>query len=414
MAQQQIAASIFDIRLRARTVALVFLAVLVPLVTVCPNAKAQTFHVLHNFTGCADGYRPTSTLLIDSSGSLYGTTLAGGSVCGDTGKGVVFRLKRSGTSWVETSLHTFTGGPGDGSTPYDYAGLIFGPDGAIYGTTYTGGASNLGTAFSLRPPATACHSALCPWSETLLYSFSLPLYAPYSGVVFDSAGNLFGTAQAAHVYELSSSGGNWTASVLSDQGGRIVADITLGPDGNLYGVNIDQGLGQGTVFQLVPSGSGWNINVLHEFMGKSDGDEPLGGLIFDSAGNLYGTTSQGGPNGGGTVFEMSPAGGGWTFNTIYALSGFTAGGPQSALTLDAAGNLYGTTQFDGQFNAGQVFKLTPSGDSWTYTDLYDFYVNNDEGIYPIGGVTLDSNGNLYGTASQSGANGAGSVWEITP
>jgi len=372
------------------------------------------FQVLHNFTGCADGYRPTSTLLIDSSGSLYGTTLAGGSVCGDTGQGVVFRLKRSGESWVLAPLHTFAGGTGDGKTPYDYSGLIFGPDSAIYGTTFSGGASNFGTVFSLRPPATACHSALCPWSETLLTSFALPLYNPYSGVVFDSAGNLFGTALAAHVYELSSSGGNWTASVLSDQGGRIVANIALGPDGNLYGVNIDQGLGQGTVFQLVPSGSGWNLNVLREFMGESDGDEPLGGLIFDSAGNLYGTTSQGGLNGGGTVFEMSPAGGGWTFNTIYALSGFTAGGPQSALTLDAAGNLYGTTQFDGQFNSGQVFKLTRSGDSWTFTDLHDFYINNDEGIYPIGGVTLYSNGNLYGTASQSGANGAGSVWEITP
>jgi uncharacterized repeat protein (TIGR03803 family) len=148
-------------------------------------------------------------------------------------------------------------------------------------------------------------------------------------------------------------------------------------------------------------------------MGKSDGEEPVGGLIFDSAGNLYGTTPQSGPNGGGTVFEMSPAGGGWTFNTIYAFSS-GGGGPQSPLTLDAAGNLYGTTQFDGKFDSGQVFKLTPSGDSWTYTDLYDFYVNNDEGIYPIGGVTLDSNGNLYGTASQSGADGAGSVWEITP
>jgi uncharacterized repeat protein (TIGR03803 family) len=310
-------------------------------------------------------------------------------------------------------LHTFAGGTGDGSNPFDYSGLIFGPDGAIYGTTFSGGASNFGTVFSLRPPATACHSALCPWSETLLTSFALPLYNPYSGVVFDSAGNLFGTALTAHVYELSSSGGNWTASVLSDQGGRIVANITLGPDGNLYGVNLDGGLGKGTVFQLVPSGSGWNLNVLHEFMGKSDGDEPVGGLIFDSAGNLYGTTSQSGPNGGGTVFEMSPAGGGWTFNTIYAFFS-DGGGPQSALTLDAAGNLYGTTQFDGKFDSGQVFKLTPSGDTWTYTDLYDFYVNNDEGIYPIGGVTLDSNGNLYGTASQSGADGAGSVWEITP
>lgn len=374
-------------------------------------SSAQTFHVLYNFSGCADGDYPLNTLLIDRSGNLYGSTAMGGSACGDSGNGVVFRLKRAGSGWVETPLHTFTGGTGDGSYPYDYGGLTFGPDGAIYGTTYEGGTANDGTVFSLRPPATACHSALCPWSETLLYSFSLPLYTPYSGVAFDSSGNLYGTIESAIVYQLSPSGGSWTANVLSTQSTQIFANATLGPDGNLYGVNYQGGFGYGTVFQLVPSDSGWTTNVLHSFIG-ADGANPVGGVIFDSAGNLYGSTTALGSNSGGTIFELSLQGGLWVFKTIYAFS--EGQGPDSALTLDSAGNLYGTTFGGGQFGNGLVFKLTPSGNGWTFTDLYDFFVNNDEGINPVGGVTLDSNGNLYGTASRSGANGAGSVWEITP
>jgi uncharacterized repeat protein (TIGR03803 family) len=162
---------------------------------------------------------------------------------------------------------------------------------------------------------------------------------------------------------------------------------------------------------LVPSGSGWVTNVLHQFIG-ADGANPVGGVIFDSAGNLIGSTANFGPNDGGTIFELSLQGGLWVFRTVHAFS--EGQGPYSALTLDAAGNLYGTTYGGGQFGDGLVFKLTPAGDSWTFTDLYDFFVNNDEGINPVGGVTLDSNGNLYGTASRSGANGYGSVWEITP
>lgn len=379
------------------------------LVFLAAMAQAQSFHVLYNFSGCADGEYPLNTLLIDRSGNLYGSTAGGGSACGDSGNGVLFRLKRSGGGWIETPLHTFTGGTGDGSYPYNYGGLTFGPDGAIYGTTYEGGASNDGTVFSLRPPATACHSALCPWSETLLYSFSPPSGNPYSGVVVDSAGNLFGTSEYAIVYQFTPSGGSW--SEISTQSTQIFANVTLGPDGNLYGVNYQGGFGYGTVFQLVPSGSGWTTNVLHSFIG-ADGANPVGGLVFDSAGNLYGSTTDFGPHDGGTVFELSLQSGLWVFKTIYAFS--EGQGPYSALTLDSAGDLYGTTYGGGKSGNGIVFKLRPSGSGWIFTDLYDFFVNNDEGIAPVGGVTMDSSGNLYGTASRSGANGAGSVWEITP
>jgi uncharacterized repeat protein (TIGR03803 family) len=141
-------------------------------------------------------------------------------------------------------------------------------------------------------------------------------------------------------------------------------------------------------------------------MGGSDG-----GLIRDSSGNLYGTTLSGGTNGGGTVYELSPSNGGWTFTTLYNLSGNA--GSYAVLTMDAAGDLYGTTTGDGIYGHGNVFKLTPSNGDWTYTSLHDFTGGSDGGT-PFGQVTLDASGNLYGTASVGGANDAGVVWEITP
>jgi uncharacterized repeat protein (TIGR03803 family) len=141
-------------------------------------------------------------------------------------------------------------------------------------------------------------------------------------------------------------------------------------------------------------------------MGGSDG-----GLMRDSAGNLYGTTLTGGDNGGGTVYELSPSNGGWTFTTLYNFSG--NGGSFAVLIMDAAGNLYGTTIGDGAYGQGNVFKLTPSNGSWIYTSLHDFTGGSD-GSQPYGQVTLDANGNLYGTASIGGPDNKGVVWEITP
>lgn len=140
----------------------------------------------------------------------------------------------------------------------------------------------------------------------------------------------------------------------------------------------------------------------------------MGGLIFDSAGNLYGSTSYGGSGGGGTIFELSPSSGGWALSTLCSFGNGPPGsfGPQSALTLDAAGNLYGTTYGNGSFFDGMAFKATRSGSNWTCTDLFDF--NGDFGLFPIGGVTVDANGNLYGTASETESHDSGVVWEITP
>src|ERR1019366_2845509 len=148
---------------------------------------------------------------------------------------------------------------------------------------------------------------------------------------------------------------------------------------------------------------GWTENVLYSFQNGSDGAYPAGGLIADASANLYGTTTS------GTVFELSPSNGSWTFTLLYSFTG--GGGPRGSLTMDQAGNLYGTTLQDGN-GLGSVFKLTPSNGTWTETDLYDF--RGSDGEKPMGGVTLDSNGNLFGTTAYGGTNGCGVAYEITP
>jgi len=170
---------------------------------------------------------------------------------------------------------------------------------------------------------------------------------------------------------------------------------------------------------LVHSGSGWHANQLFSITDYlTQGGNPWGGVILDSAGNIYASTTIEGPNGGGTVFELSA--GTWNFNLLYGFSG--GGGPEESLSMDSAGNLYGTTYEDGAYSYGNVFQLTPSANGWTYTDLYDFTGGND-GRNPISNVVIDAQGNLYGTASRGGSgpctnmyygNGCGVVWEITP
>ncbi|MFZ0794834.1 MAG: choice-of-anchor tandem repeat GloVer-containing protein, partial [Candidatus Korobacteraceae bacterium] len=189
--------------------------------------------------------------------------------------------------------------------------------------------------------------------------------------------------------------------------------------GNLYGTTSAWGYGDtgccGTVFQLVNSGSGWTENTLYQFTDGNDGRIPYGGVIADAAGNLYGTTTTDGANGGGTVFELSPSGGGYTYQTLYSFSG-EAGlevGPYDDLAMDSAGNLYGTTYLDGRYGWGNVFKLAPSGSGWTYTSLHDFTGGSD-GASPRCRLVFDSSGNLYGTTSIGGTNGYGVVFKIAP
>jgi uncharacterized repeat protein (TIGR03803 family) len=281
-----------------------------------------------------------------------------------------------GGAWTEDTLYSFMGG-NDGAVVV--AGLVIGKNGALYGTTYSGGGSSIcfstedvgcGTVFELTPPASPSGS----WTETVLYSFTggSDGSAPYAGLIFDNSGNLYGTT--------------WVGGTF----------------------------GYGTVFQLTPSGSGWTEKVLYSFQGGSDGSEPAGGLIFDRSGNLYGTTSTWDARKGGTVFMLTPSGSTWMFGLLYSFTG-TAGSTAS-LTMDEAGNLYGTTYGGGGYDWGTVFKLTRSGSGWAFTSLHDFTGYYD-GAYPYGNVIRDAEDNIFGTSSYSFGGWpdcCGVVFEITP
>ncbi len=396
-------------------------------------AQAQTFTVLHQFTKGADGWGPSS-VTIDAAGNLYGGTGLGGdynSLCED-GCGTVFKLKHASSGWVLSNLHVFSGDYHDG--PGGFARVALASDGTLYST---GGGDYYNHIYSLvyhlQPPAAPCHSILCYWTYTPIYILGSGNNAgrpSMGGLTFDHAGNLYGltagdgTSGNGTVYELSPSNGTWTETILynfsggSDGSGPSWSDVILDSAGNLYGTTSDGGpLNYGTVFQLTNPGSGWVKNILYNFddVGLGNGGYPAGGVIFDANGNLYGTASYGGDEGGGTAFELSAAG--FNFSLIYSFS-FLGGpggndGPDGSLTLGPDGSLYGSTVGDGQYSMGSVFKLTNQGGTWVYTSLHDF-TGGDDGAEPLGNLVFDSHGNLYGAAYVGGAYNAGVVFEITP
>jgi len=417
-------------RLSSLGSALFAVCLIVASASVVPLSQAQTFSVIHTFTGRGDGFGPVAGVTIGPGGKLYGTTAQ------TPLPGTVFELKQSSGGWVLTTLFHFDGEHGrepDG-------GIVFGPGGALYGTTSGGGSGSgcggCGVVYSLRPPQNPCRSISCPWTPTLAYSFTgqpdgeLPYIV---NPLFDSAGHIYGTtdeggsAGLGAVFELTPSNGGWTESVIQSFTGQNGANpyngLILDSAGNLYGTATAEGpVGDGVVFELSPSGSGWTETILFDFPNaNTNGAIPVGGLIFDQAGNLYGSTVYGGTSNNGTIFELSPSGGGWSYTVLYnfgpgVIGG--GGGPQGSLAMDAAGNLYGTTHVSGANGYGSVFKLTKSGSGWTYTALHDFTGGSD-GAYPFGGPAVDANGNVYGTTMNGGTSGlycssCGVVWEITP
>jgi uncharacterized repeat protein (TIGR03803 family) len=392
---------------------------------------AQTFTVLHNFTLGEDGGVPVAGLARDAAGNLYGTATQGGS----GGVGTVFRLTTRNSQWVFTSMYGFKGGL-DGSDPY--APVVIGPNGSLYGTTVTGGEQDCngsrggcGTVFNLRPAAHATGNVMGGYNENVLHAFpgGTDPANPFSDVIFDPSGNMYGTTyiggtdNAGTVYQLTPSDTGWTQTILySFQNGAgsnacgPYSGVVLDPAGNLYGTTSDCGHGYGAVYMLTPSGEGWTETPLYEFTGGSDGASPFGGLVRDGSGNLYGTTAGGGSNGyGGTVFRLTQSGGNWVLNTIFSFPSckLCGEGPWAALTMDQAGNLYGTTYENGAYGYGNVFKLSPAQGGWVYTSLHDFTGSRDGG-YPYSTVIFDGDGNLYGTASTYGSDGWGLVWQITP
>jgi len=388
-------------------------------------AQAQTYNIIHNFAG-RDGSGPSFGLTSDRAGNLYGTTELGGTHCGDSGCGTVFEMVRHGSNWILKQLYDFAGGT-DGEFPL--SGVIFGADGNLYGATNGGGQYGAGTIYKLQPPATVCKKAMCPWQETVLYSFTglSDGRLPEGDLIFDLAGNLYGTTSVGGggscsggcgvVFQLTPAHGSWTFSVvytftgLAD-GALPESGVILDHSGNLYGTTVAGGAhSNGTVFELTKAGAVWTKTVLHDFAGGSDGQFPQAGLVFDPVGNLFGFAEFGGSHNQGTAFELQPSSGGWNYSVLFDF-GLQSQNPVYTPTLDSAGNLYGAANSGGAHAAGAIFKLTFSGGSWSYVSLHDF--TGPDGEYPYGGVVFDPEGNLYGTASGGGANYRGVVWEITP
>lgn len=395
------------------------------------EAHAGKEKIVLNFDG-TDGYAPAGALIADAKGNLYGTTSYSG--------GNVFELSRGKHGWKETVLYKFTGGA-DGGGPLD--SLTFDSQGNLYGTTYTGGqgtciegGGGCGVVFELTPSGKT-------WQETVLYSFvpgqQLKGGSPSAGVVFDKAGNLYGTTSVGNgtVYELSPANNGWQYQEIhqftggSSDGALPQDNLIIDSAGNLYGTattggsrSCYQGTGCGIVFELTPSNGGWTETVLHAFSGGTDGAYPYAGLMFDKSGNLYGTTWQGGGSNGcfdnlgcGTVFELTPGKSGWTENVLYGFPcsqpNCTVGSnPQAAVIMDASGNLYSTTSAGGTGTQGVVFELKPGNSSWTESVLHTFMPGTEDGEISVAPLLALPNGRMLGVTVFGGSAGDGTVFEI--
>ncbi len=369
--------------------------VIVVTLLLAPGAWAQSkFKTLHTFKGGKDGHGAFGGLIFDAAGNLYGTTIYGGAY----NAGTVFELTPTSTGWTEKVLYSFN--CADGCNP-QFERLIFDGAGNLYGTTPHGGAYGNGVVFELTPTSTG-------WSETVLYSFTGGADGGYSyaGVIFDAAGNLYGTTWVGGAYgggvvfELTPTSNGWSESVLHSLTGGSDAALTFDRGGNLYGITWFEGTyGWGTVFKLGPNRNGiWTESVLYQFKGDKDGAEPRGRLIFDSAGNLYGTTGNAYTSGYGIAFELVPnSNGTWTKHTLHQFTGGKDGAnPIGGLTFDPAGNLYGAAPYGGADGYGVVYKLTPtSTGGWKYSVLHAFL--DHPGAYPDASLILDGAGTLYGT-----------------
>jgi len=422
--------------LRAASAALMIVVVITLALT--SGASAQTkFTTLYRFKGGKDGASPLASLIFDQAGNLYGSTQAGGAYNFGT---VFKLTPKSTGGWSERVLYSFTGGADgrwpQAGLIFDAAGNLYGTteSGGIlypYCRPYNYGC---GVVFNLalKPDGV--------WKESVLYSFCPVAgcsdgFNPYAGLIFDPQGNLYGTTREWGIQErrgtvfelIPNSDGSWKEKVLAHLYGTRrdaaapQAGLILDQAGNLYGTTALGVGGCGTVFELTPTPWGpWTRKILYEFRCDKDGQNPFGGLIFDPAGNRYGTTSRGGGYLGGIAFKLTPnSDGTWTKSLIH---GFGKHGKYlyDSLIFDTAGNLYGTTSAGGHLSdcggngCGVVFKLTPETDGvWPEKELHGFSGGKD-GAYPYAGVIFDAAGNLYGTTAGDGTTTFGSVFEITP
>ena len=404
----------------------VLAAAVVAALCICPTAQtAPKYKVLHKFAG-SDGAGPYGGVIADESGNLYGTAAGGGTY----GYGTVFELRPGPKGqWTETALYSFHDPyrTSDGGIPY--GGVIFDRVGDLYGTTITGGVYHSGTVFKLARGSEG-------WTETILYSFCPHSGckdggSPEAGLTWDGMGNLYGTGGV--VFELSRASGVWKEKVLHRfcswpscrDGGGASSGLIFDASGNLYGTTEAGGAYKaGTVYEVRHTPSGWKEQVLHNFPAFSqDGQVPgAGALVFDTSGNLYGTTSQGGTNicsdiGCGTIFRLRRGSDGrWKETILYDFNPGASGSfPGAGVVMDKAGNLYGTAAYGGssQCGCGVVYKLAPgSKGKWTYTVLHRF--SGGDGAIPAGNLILDDQAGLYGGTVLGGPVNDGVVFELTP
>lgn len=384
------------------------------------RAGAQMNDV-YDFNG-TNGSSPQAGVIFDSAGNLYSTTLEGGT----DQDGVVFELSpQAGGGWSEEILHSFSTGGADGNNPRG-SSLILDAQGNLYGTTTFGGSETVGVAFVLSKIGGV-------WKEKIVHTFGHlggEGYYPEGTLVMDKSGNLYGVTNKGGaygygtVYEISvAANGTWTTQILysfnasGNDGTTPLGTLIFDAAGNLYGTTQLGGFyGGGTVFELSERSGVWMEKVLYNFHERPAANQPYTGVVMDAAGNLYGTTYNGGVNEEGTVYRLAPLGGGWQETTLYSFARSEAGGygPTTELAFDHAGNLYGTLEDGGVNFAGEIYELTPSaGGIWTESDFYSF---TDSGgpVFPQSGLTLGPDGNFYGTTAGGGSSALGAVYSIAP
>jgi uncharacterized repeat protein (TIGR03803 family) len=368
-----------------------------------------TLTTLHSFDG-TDGRLSNAGLVQATNGNLYGTTYYGGA----KNSGELFEISPGGTL---TTLHSFCSKSGCTDGEYTYAVPIQGTDGNFYGTTYLGGSKQLGTVFKITPSG----------ASTTLHTFDgADGSQPLAGLVEGANEDFYGTTYAGGsegdgtIFKITPSGAFTTLHNFCSQRGcadgeNPFAVLILGMDGNLYGTTLGGGSakGFGTVFKITPSGT---LTTLHSFCTQSgcpDGQFPQTGVVQGRNGNLYGTTISGGAYGDGTIFEVTPTGKLTTLYNVCSQSGCPDGNYLYASLIQATdGNLYGIMDVGGANGAGTIFKITLSG---TLTTLYNFCSESGcpDGQYPGGALVQDTDGNLYGTTADGGANGDGAVFSLS-
>ena len=353
------------------------------------------------FTGPPNAATTNGKLVIDASGNLYGTSSSGGAY----GKGLVYTIAPDGT---ETDLYSFGTSSTDGTSPQN--GLLMDAAGNLYGVTQTGGQYGQGTVYKLTQAGV----------ESVLYSFgaytgdgTMPLFA----LIMDGIGNIYGTTLSGGanlnygtVFKLAPDGMETILHSFAFVGDGFYPEGTLYMDGsgNLFGTTVGGGtgtLGHGTLYEIDSTG---NYSTLYSFGQTAvDAAEPQSGLIADASGNLYGTSVGGGTYGNGSVYSYSPGG---SVSVLYSFGAVSNDGsqPQTELTMDMFGNLFGTTMLGGANNLGTVFVITPLGIQTTVFS-FDALVN---GAYPESGLAIDAYGNLYGTTVNGGGPGWGTIYQI--